>query len=105
MNTPVSYLQQSRHHAVAEDDGLQLALDVVAVLTRQHVDLALIHAQLADVSLHITGYMAICNTVSLGLSEVDCLSIAAVFLRQQVDLIHAQLADVSLHKTPWEHDG
>jgi hypothetical protein len=36
---------------VAQDDGLELALDVIAVLARQHVDLALVHAQLADVGL------------------------------------------------------
>lgn len=48
------HLQQPRHHAVAQDDGLELALDVVAVLARQHVHLALVHAQLADVRLQNT---------------------------------------------------
>lgn len=36
---------------VRENDGLVLPLDVIAVLPGQHVDLALVHAQLADVSL------------------------------------------------------
>ena len=36
---------------VREDDGLHLPLDVIAVLASQHVDLALVHAQLADVRL------------------------------------------------------
>ena len=36
---------------VAQDDWLEFALDVVAVFARQHVDLALVHAQLADVGL------------------------------------------------------
>lgn len=50
-NLRPAYLQQSRHHPVAEDDWLELAFDLVTVLTRQHVHLALIHAQLAYVSL------------------------------------------------------
>lgn len=44
-------LQQPRQHVVAQDDGLVLALDLVAVLAREHVHLALVHAQLANVRL------------------------------------------------------
>mmetsp|Transcript_17078 Transcript_17078/g.41991 ORF Transcript_17078/g.41991 Transcript_17078/m.41991 type:complete len:351 (+) Transcript_17078:1159-2211(+) len=44
-------LLEPGQHVVAEDHRLVLALDVVAVLARQHVHLALIHAELADVRL------------------------------------------------------
>ena len=47
--------QEARHHGVAEDDGLQLALGArgVAVLPGQHVHLALVHPQLTDVRLRV----------------------------------------------------
>ena len=44
-------LLQSHEHVVRQDDGLVLALDVVAVLSREHIHLALIHPELADVRL------------------------------------------------------
>mmetsp|Transcript_15400 Transcript_15400/g.43069 ORF Transcript_15400/g.43069 Transcript_15400/m.43069 type:complete len:226 (+) Transcript_15400:120-797(+) len=45
-------LQQPGHHAVRQDDRLAaLGLAVVTVLAGQHVDLALVHPQLADVGL------------------------------------------------------
>lgn len=36
---------------MGDDDWLVLSLNAVAVLSRQHVDLALIHAQLAYICL------------------------------------------------------
>lgn len=44
-------LQQAGQHGVRKDDRLELALGRRAVLARQHVYLALVLAQLADVRL------------------------------------------------------
>ena len=48
-----AHLQEAGHHGMREHDRLELALRhaLVAVLPRQHVDLPLVHAQLADVRL------------------------------------------------------
>ena len=43
--------QTSVRSVVRQDDGLVLALDIVAVLSREHVHLALIHTELANISL------------------------------------------------------
>lgn len=45
------HLLQARKHGVAENNGLQLSLGLLAVLTCQHIDFALIHTQLTDVCL------------------------------------------------------
>ena len=44
-------LEEPVEHVVREDDGLQLDARLVAVLAREHVDLALVDAELADVGL------------------------------------------------------
>ena len=48
-----THRKEARHHVMGQNDGLQFALwsALVTVLPRQDVDLPLVHAQLADVSL------------------------------------------------------
>ena len=48
-----AHLKKARHHRVGQDDRLELALLGIAVLPRQHVHLALVHAQLANVGLRM----------------------------------------------------
>lgn len=47
------HLKKARHHRVGQDDWLELALLGIAVLPRQHVHLALVHAQLTNVCLRM----------------------------------------------------
>ena len=50
---------------MTEDDWLKLPLDLIAVLTGQHVDLTLIHAQLANVCLLPAGPNSAFSSVAL----------------------------------------
>jgi len=47
----VAHLEEARQHLMGQDDGLELALDLGAILARQHVHLPLVQPQLADVCL------------------------------------------------------
>ncbi len=55
----VVYLQQTGQHVMRQNHRFELALDLIAVLTRQHVHLPLVHTQLTDVGLQVEDIRAL----------------------------------------------
>lgn len=78
---------------MGDDDWLELAFDGVTVLPGQHVHLPLVHAQLADISLHGTG----CHSAVPGINPIACQDTIEVFASSLQDGLSALSRRLDAH--------